>query len=1456
MTDTPLWRPRPVFLTSTFRDMQAERDHLRDHVFPVLEERLRERREYLEPIDLRQGVETLSEADTQVRELEVLKVCLEEVHRSRPFLTGLLGDRYGWIPPVARMTAAAEEAGYQGEVAGRSVTELEIAYGVLADPGQRQRSRFYLRRPLPYREMSAAKAADYSEANNPAPGAERAQVQLSALKTLIRTAVPDRWRDYDAAWDQQRERVTGLAAWGQQVLEDVWADLEADTRDAALIARTTWQGGERWVLEQFVETRARGFVGRAGLREELVEFAISPDIDNHSRCLSLTGEAGSGKSAVFSRLYRDLQLDHADVFVLAHAAGTSPRAARVDDILSRWVEELAIQVSLGNPLDEESDSEKIEQAFNQLLAAASTQQRVVVLIDALDQLESTARAQSLTWLRKHWPPGVRLITTAIPGTASEVLESRVGVRRTALGPLSVAEIGEVASRIYARYHRQINPEVKAALLDKTTPTGEPAGGNPLWLEMAVEALNLLDADDFERAERDFAQEPDPQRRIQLLALDMLGQMPGEVDALYGWVLGRAEKLHGASWARSFVDLIAVSRAGWREQDLAVLLPSLTGDSWDELRFAGLRRTFRTHIVQRGAQGQWDFAHQQLRRAVLSRHLTNPDEIRNIHRRLADHLEALPSEDPLHESETMVHLIGAGATTRLSRYYAGERSDAELEGASQALAAHIMESADTDEHAHLVWVLDLLESRDIDDDTRGNLCERYSFNLNDALANAPLALGRRLLETTGETLGRLVAKVPGNTEWQRELAVNHLKVGGALSAQGDVSAALPAYRAALEISQQLVAMDADNVTWRYDLGLCHERVGDVLRAQGDLAAAQSAYRARHAVAEGLVAWNTDNPLWQRDLAVSHNKLARVRRQQGDVTAALADYRDSLTIRGRLAVKEPGNTLWQSDLANGHANLGEMLQATGDLAAATTAYRVGHTIIEGLARQNPANTSWQYELGVSHGRLGDALGDGGDLPAALEAYHSWLEIAERLVGHDPGNADWQRNLSISCIKVGDALETQGDVSAAGAVYHKAHEILERLVGENPGNAEWQRDLSVSRTRVGDILRKQGDLSGALKVYRASHEIIESLAIQDPANAEWQHELAVGHVKLVEVLRATGELPAALVSCRAAHDIVEGLAIQDPSNAKWQFDLSIIHEKLGDVLNAQGKTSVGLVSYRESLEIRHRLVAQDPSNADWLRALSVAHTKEGTGLSQEGDESNALASFRASLEIRERLAASDPGNNEWQDDLASAHSTVGDTLKALGNLRDAVSAYRAAGEITESLAAKDPSNTRWQRALWGSNDGAGDVVSALGMFPAALQLYSNSLEIAEQLVTRDPDNIDWQRDLSVSYGKVGNVLSAQGELSAALDAHRASLEIAERLAAQNPDNAARQRDLVASLYNIALLANKQADTATANAVLDRCHANLTRMRNAGMYLDPALQQLFEFLDGVLREDGGPGQ
>jgi hypothetical protein len=307
---TQRWRSRPVFISSTFRDMQAERDWLKHHVFPELAERLRGRRHLLEPIDLRFGVETVTTAAEEAKELLVLKVCLDEIRRSRPFIVVLLGERYGWVPEEARMQAAAAEAGFRAEVAGKSVTALEIEYGIFKEnPQQRRRCFFYLRDPLLCERMPPELAAEYSEAFAGDPGAPGRQARLEALKTRLRDdpELGPRVRLYKAGWDEKRNTVTGLEAFGRMVLGDLWSELEVETEEFARRPDLTPEEVDREALEEFVEHRSRGFVGRTDQVGSAVGFLQSAPAEGKPWALCTTGPPGAGKSAFFARVHRELE---------------------------------------------------------------------------------------------------------------------------------------------------------------------------------------------------------------------------------------------------------------------------------------------------------------------------------------------------------------------------------------------------------------------------------------------------------------------------------------------------------------------------------------------------------------------------------------------------------------------------------------------------------------------------------------------------------------------------------------------------------------------------------------------------------------------------------------------------------------------------------------------------------------------------------------------------------------------------------------------------------------------------------------------------------------------------------------------------------------------------------------------------------------------------------------------
>ncbi len=1363
------WVTRPIFISSTFRDMQAERDCLRDFVFPELEERLRARRHFLEPIDLRLGVEGGDAADEAAREIRVLKVCLSEIQRSRPFLIVLLGDRYGWVPSRERAQAAAREAGFDIDVRDKSVTALEIEFGILKeDPEQRHRSFFYFREPLPYDTMGA-RAADYSEAHAGDPEARRRADRLAALKTKIRNdpELGPRVRSYRAEWSADG-KVTGLEELRCLVLDDLWNELDAETAAFAAQEPPSWEEQERQALEEHVELTGRGFVGRSELLEKLLNLARSPAGDREHWGICVTGEPGSGKSAVFAQLHRTLAGD-ASMLLLSHAAGASPRGSSVDAMLRRWIGELAAVLGTRPELPETAPNEDVEKVFHEHLGRVSVQRRVVVLIDALNQFERTPRGTHVTWLPKLWPQNARLIATAIPGSESEAIDERWGIELEPLAPLAENEMRQIAAAVCARYRSPVRREVVDTLLAKQLPSGEPSSGNPLWLTLALEELNRLDEDDFVRLQRDTR--GTTEERLTRLEQQTAAELPTDIEGLYAYLLTRTEELFGAPWAKGFASLIAVSRAGWRESDLRVLVPQVAGlfgpvdarRQWTDLELAALRRSFRGQLVRRGAQSQWDFAHEQMRASVMERNLGDAATARAVHAAISQHLLVLRRDDPLHESETMLHLVEADEPIRAARFYAGYLTDAEQAGATQALARAVL-AGDAGTHG-LVWVMSLLNQEGLAHHQTWAIADRFTFALSDAIENeAVLATRRAVLRAAEGALGRLVAQHPSHADLQRDLSVCCNRIGNVLVAEGDAAGALKAYRAALAIAERLVAQNPSNAHWQRDLSVSHASTGDLLEAQGDTAGALEAYRASHAIVELLVAQDPDNARWQRDLSVSHVRIGDVLLAQGDTAGALEAYRASHAMAEQIAAQDPNNAQWQHDLSVSDARIGDVLLVQGDTAGALEAYRARHAIAERLVARDPNNTKWQHALSGSHEKIGDVLEARGDTVGALEAYRAHHAIAERLAALDPSNTQWQRDLAASHCYLGMFLEDQGDQAGALEAYRAYESRIKRLAAQEPGNAVWQRDLSVCYREIGGVLQAQGDVAGTLAAYRAAAAIAERLAVGDPSNTQRQRDLSVCYESIGDVLLAQGDATGALAACRARQAIAERLAAQDPSNARWQCDLTASHDRIGDVLRAQGDVAGALAAYRAAQAIAERLAAQDPSNPEWQDYQSSSYERVGDVLREQGDAGRALAAYRTALAIAERLAAQDPSNPRWQRHLSVSHSGVGDVLFAQGDAAGALAAYRTVVAIAERLAVQGPSNAQWRRDLLVTHANIGDVLVG-GDAAGALVAYSAALAIAERLAAEDPSNAGRQRDLAANRQRVGDVLEAQGDAAGAL-------------------------------------------------------------------------------------------
>ena len=102
-----------VFISSTFHDMQAERDALVKRVFPELRERVERLRLEFFAVDLRWGVPA---KDLNGETANSWECCRQWIDRVEPFFVCILGQHDGWVPEPEQFHHTTEQSRQQASI--------------------------------------------------------------------------------------------------------------------------------------------------------------------------------------------------------------------------------------------------------------------------------------------------------------------------------------------------------------------------------------------------------------------------------------------------------------------------------------------------------------------------------------------------------------------------------------------------------------------------------------------------------------------------------------------------------------------------------------------------------------------------------------------------------------------------------------------------------------------------------------------------------------------------------------------------------------------------------------------------------------------------------------------------------------------------------------------------------------------------------------------------------------------------------------------------------------------------------------------------------------------------------------------------------------------------------------------------------------------------------------------
>ena len=1032
-----------IFLSSTFSDMQEERTALLK-TFDALRVKAHRRNVGLTVLDLRWGV-----TDDEARSGKVISVCLNEIEHSHPFFIGLLGSRYGYAPDAEELEKDPDLLERYPWIAddiraGRSITEMEMLYGVLRNEGDVDAS-FYIKNTT-------------EPDDNP---------RQTALKTTIRR--------------QQRFPVTDYAS-----VDELCALVECEV--TALLDRhfpdveTTSLERIRTAHRAFANSRLGHFVGR---EEEL--GWLDAFVRSGERHLVITGDSGMGKSALLSRWCR--QNEESDDFNLVyHFVGNTLGSSNYEGILRHLCDEI---YDLYNLERSPNQQEKIDDEAQRLISElAHCKKSLVIVIDGINQLSAPKDEKLLLWL-PNANAHVKFIFTTLADDETMRTFERRGYSVRTLQPLTDTQRRSFAEGYLERVGKHLSPAQWQRILD------DPENRNTLVLCTLLDELicfgshEQLDTridfylaakntEDFfnrvlQRMEQDYGHDL-VSRSLALLALSEHGMSEEELLAITGLRQLDWHLFYCAAYNHLMVrnDLI-----GFAHQYIAVAVKQRYFIS-DATTSEPLRHDIVRHFAA--------LPHSDRRTSELAHQYYHLADWQHLH----DTLAAFDAFYYFYSANAPLLALywrtlirtGYSLSTYLQLSHGAE--DADL-AAKYNYIGHFVADYFADFNLALEYYdkaltirgkvigmehpytaishnnIGLVYNNMGDHDkaleyfgkalviTENVLGTEHpytaTFYNNIGLVYGNMSDYDKALEYFGKALA-ITEKVLGLEH--PDTAMSYSNIGSAYYYMGDYDKAPEYHCKALAIREKVLG------TEHPDTASSYSGIGSIYNAMGDHNKALEYHGKALAIKEKVL--GLEHP----DTAMSYNNIGVVYSEMGDYDKALEYHSKALAIREKVLGTEHSNT------ASSYNNIGSMYSQMGDYDKALDYHGKGLAIREKvLGLEHPDTASSYNSIGLAHDNLGD-------YDKALEYHGKALAIREKVLGLEhPDTASSYSNIGVVHTEMGDydkALE-----------YHsKALAIREKVLGtEHP-------DTATSYINIGAVYYYMGDYGKALECYRKALEI----------------------------------------------------------------------------------------------------------------------------------------------------------------------------------------------------------------------------------------------------------------------------------------------------------------------------------------------------------------------------------
>lgn len=553
------YKTQNIFISSTFLDMQVERDLLNKKVLPVIREYALKYRINIELVDLRFGIDIGNENELD----KIVNVCESEIERCKPLFIGLIGDRYGTI--------------FKDDL---SITGLEMLYSI-----KHKYNTLFYSRNINNRELLNEDIKNIYYQNE-----EKVKLFKEKLDVNI--------KEYNAFYDKTKKELTLDEDFTSMLINDIKCVIDNEYSSTNL----------NNYLSPYINHSSFLSSSYVSIFPTLEEELIKLD-DINEKLIVLFAPAGYGKSMILSKVIS--AYIESKKTIITYSPQTNSNKGQLLELLNSYNQELSDILNI--KFDKNININEALDTFYKLLSL--TKEDVIFICDSYELIYSDDQIDKVSWIKlDNIPNSIKLILST--NSNHDVEAFKYVSKVLTLNQLDYENIATYLTSYLNKKSKKVSDTFFTSIVEKINDLQETS---LMYLSTAIEFLFYNDRKDAEVI-ANISKTNLLDDSVLKFYLDKLENMPKSLDQLLNLLTDKKLELANKELVNVVLTCLSNNESGIKEEDLNKIcldleLPYINSD------FAYIRYVLKDMISQ-SFDGTYVLAHDYYKNAFKTKY-NNP-----------------------------------------------------------------------------------------------------------------------------------------------------------------------------------------------------------------------------------------------------------------------------------------------------------------------------------------------------------------------------------------------------------------------------------------------------------------------------------------------------------------------------------------------------------------------------------------------------------------------------------------------------------------------------------------------------------------------------------------------------------------------------------------------------------------------------------------------------------------